>query len=253
METRPDGLQVRTRVRVSYAGDLYLHDRVILSLPALGDVCVATAHHDLYVEPLAAWTACFLRPRSGGVPPRWRPSAHGVNAGKVVRFDEEEFAENIDSWCEEAEQLAPSQFSVLRLDGTGDPIDVSADAGAGALLPHSGFASAPDTWIAMEDRDTIRTGDPVSVVGRRMAITGDRALCTLDSGLVIALAQPGTWTPPVATSEDDPRTLSVHYGRDGERLVNFCTAVGEVAESTFPDWGVSGPRTTKWILTALRS
>ena len=51
----PGGLQTHTRLLVSYAGDDWLHERVVLSLPTHESICVVTPHWDVYVEQLSSY------------------------------------------------------------------------------------------------------------------------------------------------------------------------------------------------------
>lgn len=77
-------------------------------------------------------------------------------------------------------------------------------------------------------------------------LRGDRGLFLTPSGKWIAI---GLSTAPAVVS--DLRTLPVQYDSFGCRGRGYKEAVQLLTETSFKDWPVNGPRTTRWLLAEI--
>ena len=105
----------------------------------------------------------------------------------------------------------------------------------------------------MEDRCGYNSGQVVAVDPNELVRLGDRALWQTNVG-VLTLAVDGTWQAPAPETPralDDLRTLPLSFNRAGTRVATFSSAVEQVSQTPFPEWTVSGPRTSKWVLQTM--
>ena len=250
------GLRPGHRVLVSYVGDEWLHERLVLSLPTAGSICVCTPHWDMYVEDIADYEHIFIRGPRGAVPPDWRPSSGTDRAGKVVIFDNTDLADRLDSLLADGEASEPSTVAAVQIGpvaaGPLGGVVVAPVVAPGAVVagPDGGPPDAVP-WIAMESRCGYQIGDRVTVCAAFLYADGDRGLFTVGDKC-LAVAKLSTWDVPAAgKADDDIRTLPVGFDGATRKTSGFSESVKDASESPSNAWYITGPRTTLWILQAL--
>jgi hypothetical protein len=137
--------------------------------------------------------------------------------------------------------------------GAGKAAPAAANAGVYEDDGPEPFKAAE--WVAAEDRGGLLAGEPIPGTACALAISEDRAIVQLSSGIVLAAGRLGSLsTPRAAPVQKDLRTLHVQYQMgDGVRQRVYGDAVKLLTETPFADWKVSGPRTAKWLLQAIAS
>ena len=226
------GCHRKDRLLVGYDQDRWSHERLLIR--SLNDAktiwVIATPHGDLYVENADDWSYCGKVGVRGGYPPGWGLT----RTSRVVAFDQQVIDDNFDDWVARAESETyidtPSGTTSAKLPTGSDPID----------------------WVALEARHGYKVGEPVLAEAGVLVAASDRGLLTLPAG-VLAVAKLDTLvdTPAAASGKagglDDLRTLTVLYDSDGVRGRTFETSLSGLTETSFDDWPVAGPRTTKWL------
>lgn len=104
----PDGLLPKRRLLLSYDGDEWWHERILLAQVSQLGWVVVTPHGDIYVEDISSWTcAVVLGPRAG------IPVSHQIMPAFLVRTE-------LVGWLAEAEDEAVALRSdTFRVSGAG--------------------------------------------------------------------------------------------------------------------------------------
>ena len=160
----PAGLRPRTRLLVSYVGDEWWHERILLAQVSELEWVVVTKHGDLYIEDVSSWETTHPVGPQGGVP----VSVRGQNR---VRFDQATMHASIQDWLQSAEaEAAPARAAGFRPNGEGDQAAgaVVAQAVVPPVVGPLDLAVVGDRpgsviWLAMESRGIVSAGDPIAV------------------------------------------------------------------------------------------
>jgi len=118
--------------------------------------------------------------------------------------------------------------------------------------------------VAVEERGGFIPGQviPERLAQKITRLLGDRGLCELPGGTVLAVGHSGSVVAvtPRGTMPQKPeppadilgggdlRTLPVRYNANGERFRSITDAVTKFSSTSFADWKIKGPRTANWPL-----
>ena len=276
-------LRTGDRLLVCYDLDpeaLLWHERLLVGHIGGSEWVIVTPERDVYAEDLILGVEDWHRlgPR-GGLPPELRGAPmHRFGQGDPPAAELRELLREGEQLAEaERERYGGADLPALapeaapaRLAGAGRPAalgdvpmfdHVPRQPPPGpALQPAGGALVAParapagaggPAWVALEARGGLQLGAPLPGDAAVLA-RGDRGLATLGNGTVVACGLAGTLAAPApvagpAAAGADLRTLPVRYDGAGKRRRDFRECVELFTETTFPDWGVAGPRTVKWL------
>ncbi|CAK0796418.1 unnamed protein product, partial [Prorocentrum cordatum] len=255
-----ESLSIGCRVLAYYdRDDNYWHERYIIGKVTDTRFIVVTPHFDIYEEDFSESLAlCLIGPR-GGLPTKLN--------GHILRLDMDRFRRNEARLLGEGRQLAKEirEAEGLPEGPPGALADAAADGDAAQLpLPpppgapgaaqggaaRAGGAGKSVRWVAAEERAGYKPGDEVGLQ-QPEAVLGDRGVCELTDGTVLAVAKEGaleSTATPRAAAEQDLRTLPVRYDARGVRVRDFTDAVDRMSSTAMPDWPIKGPRTTLWLV-----
>ena len=195
-----------------------------------------------------------LGPR-GGLPAHLYSQRH-----RMVRFNNEQLAERLESLIAKAQAASPEMLDFLPPPGRAAKKEakppVLPTLGLGG--PSSGAGSGdPVVWISIESRHGLEVGEPIDDKIWKVHAFGERGVATrskpTEESVAVALA--GTYeydTPrPAKDEEVDLRTLAVVYDPRGERARDFANSLQDFTETEFKAWPIL-PRTCLWLLSAIK-
>mmetsp|Transcript_112135 Transcript_112135/g.323943 ORF Transcript_112135/g.323943 Transcript_112135/m.323943 type:complete len:376 (+) Transcript_112135:146-1273(+) len=220
---------------IQYAEEDLWHDRLLLARVGTSTTkwVIATPDDDMYIEDFSASCediSAVRLPAPGGGLPR---DAQGAGA---YRFRDRPTGRDLETLKREAEVLAQSES-----------------------LRYGADASDVDGWYAAEEAHGFKKGDKLHVTdesviaGRKGVYVGRTAMdeeFTLFMEQVSAIDLPTYRKKDQSMEESDARTLAV-LRKDGKRQCDFREAVTLLAQVSFEDWRVPGPRTTSWCMQFL--
>ena len=140
------GLRAGARLLVSYVGDEYWHDRLLLAHVHGTIWVVATPHFDVYVEDLADYADMHPQGPRGGIPQK-------LLGDQRVPFKEKELRAEFAQLMADGQAEATELRKTYAADGGGD---------GGQDLPAEKTIS-DHSWIFMESRGVHKQGDIVPI------------------------------------------------------------------------------------------
>ena len=250
----PAGARQGDRLLVSYDGDDWWHERVVLGFCPPLEICIATAHWDLYQESINDYKEIFLLGPRGGLPVHLYSKRD-----RMVRFNPDTLERRLEGLIIKARAASKNMLDSVPPSGgagkTGGEPPVLPPTGGGA----KGAGAPPGTggvWIAIEARHGVEKCAPIDEKVWKLHAFGNRGVATKigQEEESIAVALVGTYesdTPGEKDDEADLRTLAIFYDQRGDRARDFSSSTQEFTETDFEAWPMA-PRTCLWLLRAIK-
>ena len=242
------GLRPGSRILVFYESDVVWHTRYLLALVDRDSWIILTPDGDIYCEEVsegnADWTAWRVWPVGS-------PAPYGVDPNLIYGFNPAPDQAAMRQLLEEGEHHAAQERLRLGLGARGP----QANHGPPVLPANRGPAPLVG-GVAGGGVPNLAGGDQGAVVGNAGAAGGAPAGAHPDghAGLAQVLGGGGIDGPQgvrAVGGDDDARTLPISRDSDGLRFKEFRVACQESKPTDFNDWPVSGPRTTKYVLSQM--
>ena len=256
-------LSVRDRIYILYDRTENLWHERLLTAPLAGSRwVVATPTNDVHEEDIEEAEDWMPGGPRGGPPPalRLRP---------VFRFTQLS-KDDIEDFVVEGQRMANEILDAEAPPAVlapAAPAQLPLQAGAGARPAQRlrgkqappGAAEAAggedaEVWCATEDRGSFKAGEVVQLDGLRLVRMGDRGVVCLDGGVSLGVALVDTFRMrPSAVGALDLRILAVRKDAAGARARDWKEAVECFTETPQQGWVIKGPRTTLWLVKAIRA
>eukprot|EP00434_Breviolum_minutum_P005797 symbB.v1.2.005111.t1/scaffold294.1/size237520/9 len=242
------GLRPGSRILVFYETDVVWLTRYLLAQVDRDSWIILTPDGDIYCEEVSDGNADWVGWR---VWPVGSPAPYGVEANLIYGFNPAPDQAAMRQLLEEGEHHAAQERLRLGLANHGPHINqavpgVVANPGPAPLV--GGHAGGGVANLAGGDQGGVGgnpavpggaqvVGDPHGHAGLSQVLAGGAG----DVGLGVG----------GAGGHDDARTLPISRDSEGLRFKEFRVACQESKPTDFKDWPVSGPRTTKYVLSQM--
>lgn len=242
------GLRPGSRILVFYETDVVWHTRYLLTQVDRDSWIILTPDGDIYCEEVSDGNADWVGWR---VWPVGSPAPYGVEGNLIYGFNPAPDQAAMRQLLEEGEHHAAQERLRLGLANHGPHINqaapgVVANPGPAPLV--GGHAGGGVANLAGGDQGGVG-GNPAVPGGAQVAgdLHGHAGLSQVLAGGAgdVGLGVGG------AGGDDDARTLPISRDSEGLRFKEFRVACQESKPTDFKDWPVSGPRTTKYVLSQM--